>query len=139
MTTSKNEQLPGVSIILAVRNEAEHLDDCLRALATLDYPGDKLEILLVDGMSDDGTAGIIAEWAGRDGRIKTTAESAQDSVVRNESGNRGGEVRLRSLDLRTCDFATGAHSPVLVDDGNQRRGRGWRSAHNKRNDDDRQD
>ncbi len=71
MRISKSEQHPGVSIILAVRNEAEHLDDCLRALATLDYPGDKLEILLVDGMSDDGTARIIAKWAGRDGRIKS--------------------------------------------------------------------
>ncbi len=71
MTTSNNEQLPGVTIILAVRSEAEHLDDCLRALAALDYPSEKLEILLVDGMSEDGTARIIAEWAGRDERIKS--------------------------------------------------------------------
>lgn len=71
MTKSDDETVPGVSIILAVRNEAEHLDDCLRALAQLDYPADKIEILLVDGMSDDGTAEIIADWAHRDVRIKS--------------------------------------------------------------------
>ena len=70
MTNSDLEQLPGVSIILAVRNEAEHLDDCLGALAALDYPTDKIELLLVDGMSEDGTATIIADWARRDDRIK---------------------------------------------------------------------
>lgn len=70
MTNTDLEQLPGVSIILAVRNEAEHLDDCLRALVALDYPEDKIELLLVDGMSDDGTGAMISDWASRDGRIR---------------------------------------------------------------------
>lgn len=69
MTEGSNSP-PGVSIILAVRNEAEHLDDCLRALINLDYPADQIEILLIDGLSDDETPAIIAEWAKRDSRIR---------------------------------------------------------------------
>jgi succinoglycan biosynthesis protein ExoA len=63
--------LPGISIILAIRNEAEHLEDCLRALVNLDYPQDKIEILLIDGMSDDATPQIISEWVRLDSRIST--------------------------------------------------------------------
>ncbi|MGB5105943.1 MAG: glycosyltransferase family 2 protein [Candidatus Zixiibacteriota bacterium] len=61
---------PNVSIILAIRNEAEHLDDCLRALINLDYPKDNIEILLVDGMSDDATPEIVATWGSQDRRIR---------------------------------------------------------------------
>lgn len=38
-------------------------------LRDLDYPADKIEILLVDGMSDDGTAEIMSLWAAQDPRI----------------------------------------------------------------------
>ena len=65
-----NSQFPDISILIAVRNEATHLDDCLKALANLDYPSENIEILLIDGMSDDGTPEIIARWANRDRRIK---------------------------------------------------------------------
>lgn len=61
---------PGVSVILAVRNEAEHLDDCLKAIAALDYPSDLLEILIIDGMSTDGTDEIIRKWMSSDQRIR---------------------------------------------------------------------
>ena len=65
-----NSQYPTVTAIIAVRNESEHLDDCLRAVTNLDYPNEKIEILLVDGMSTDNTPAIIAEWAKQDRRVK---------------------------------------------------------------------
>ena len=60
---SPNHDLPGISILLAVRNEAEHLDRCLQSLVALDYPTGSIEILLADGMSTDGTPEIIDRWA----------------------------------------------------------------------------
>jgi succinoglycan biosynthesis protein ExoA len=69
--SSSDRQLPGVSVVLAIRNEAEHLDNCLHALVNLNYPREKIEILLVDGMSGDNTPAILADWAGRDSRIRT--------------------------------------------------------------------
>ncbi|HOC25027.1 MAG TPA: glycosyl transferase, partial [bacterium] len=33
---------PMVSVIIAIRNEAPHLIDCLESLAALDYPREKL-------------------------------------------------------------------------------------------------
>jgi glycosyltransferase involved in cell wall biosynthesis len=46
---------PFVSVLLAVRNEAGFIGDCLRSLAAQDYPHNRFEVLLLDGESTDGT------------------------------------------------------------------------------------
>ncbi len=48
-------ELPFVSLIMPVRNEAAYIARSLGAVLAQDYPADRLEILVVDGMSDDGT------------------------------------------------------------------------------------
>ncbi|MEX2246305.1 MAG: glycosyltransferase family 2 protein [Dehalococcoidia bacterium] len=54
---------PFVSIIVPVRNEARYIERCLYALARQDYPRDRFEVIVVDGMSDDETPQIIARFA----------------------------------------------------------------------------
>jgi glycosyltransferase involved in cell wall biosynthesis len=61
---------PFVSVVLPVRNEARHLRPCLEAVLAQDYPADDMEILVADGMSDDGTRAIVAEFARRDPRVR---------------------------------------------------------------------
>lgn len=53
-----------VSILLPVLNEADFIDDCLASLEKQDYPGE-LEVIVVDGGSDDGTRVITAGWQRR--------------------------------------------------------------------------
>lgn len=60
---------PPVTIILPIRNEARHIARGLDAVTTQDYPRDQIEILVVDGMSDDGTRAIVSEFCGRDPRV----------------------------------------------------------------------
>ena len=48
-----------LSSIIPVRNEAAHLDDLLQFATSGDSP--EWEILVVDGMSDDGTREIGAD------------------------------------------------------------------------------
>ncbi len=48
-------QQPSVSVIMPIRNEVDFIEHSLGAVLTQDYPADRLEILVVDGMSDDGT------------------------------------------------------------------------------------
>ncbi len=54
---------PSVSVVLAVRNEEKHLPSCLESLRHLDYPADKLEIIIVDDHSCDSSARVIAGYA----------------------------------------------------------------------------
>ena len=53
---------PLVSIIMPIRNEAAYIERSLRAILVQDYPLENMEIIIVDGMSDDGTREIIANY-----------------------------------------------------------------------------
>ncbi len=55
---------PFVSIIVPVRNERRYIDRCLTCIYAQDYPGE-MEVIVVDGMSDDGTREILADWGSR--------------------------------------------------------------------------
>ncbi|HEX3152697.1 MAG TPA: glycosyltransferase [Gemmataceae bacterium] len=51
-----------VSVIVPVRNEAAHIRQTLLDLAAQDFPKSEYEILVVDGLSNDGTAAIVREY-----------------------------------------------------------------------------
>lgn len=51
-----------VSILLAARNEEKNIERCLRSLLELDYPKNKIEILIGDDDSDDKTGIIIQDF-----------------------------------------------------------------------------
>lgn len=44
-----------VSIIMPVRNEVAYITQVLEAIYQQDYPADLLEVIVADGLSDDGT------------------------------------------------------------------------------------
>lgn len=63
--TTLNQRLPDaaamplVSVLMPVRNEACYIETSLRSVLTQDYPPDRLEIIVADGMSTDGTREIV--------------------------------------------------------------------------------
>lgn len=50
---------PRVSIIVPCRNEEAFIGACLESILATAYPRDDLEILVVDGLSDDRTADVV--------------------------------------------------------------------------------
>ncbi len=58
-----DDTLPFVSIIMPVRNEATFIARSLGAVLAQDYPADRLEVLIADGMSTDDTRVIIRQLA----------------------------------------------------------------------------
>ncbi len=57
--------LPKVSIVIPCRNEQKFIGECLDSIIANDYPKDWLEVLVVDGMSEDGTREILQDYANR--------------------------------------------------------------------------
>ncbi len=53
---------PLVSIVLAVRNEARGLPDVLDTVFRQDYPTERLEVIVVDGASEDDSAAIVERY-----------------------------------------------------------------------------
>ncbi len=56
---------PRVSIVMPCRNEAAYIGPCLESVLATDYPLDRVEVLVADGRSDDGTREIVEGWAAR--------------------------------------------------------------------------
>lgn len=54
-----------VSIIIPCRNEGKFIGMCLDSIIANDYPKDLMEVLVVDGMSIDGTRDILHKYAGQ--------------------------------------------------------------------------
>lgn len=61
---------PRVSVVVPCWNEAGFIDGFLDAVLGFDFPAEDMEVLLVDGMSSDGTRDVVREHAGRDGRLR---------------------------------------------------------------------
>ena len=51
-----------VSVIIPVYNEKLHLYECIESIRGQTYPKDLIEVLLIDGLSTDGTRKIINEY-----------------------------------------------------------------------------
>jgi succinoglycan biosynthesis protein ExoA len=64
------ELLPSISVIVPCRNERDYIESCLRSILAQVPPVGGFEIIVADGMSDDGTRDIIKTMAEEDPRIR---------------------------------------------------------------------
>jgi glycosyltransferase involved in cell wall biosynthesis len=62
--------MPQVSIIVPCRNEERYTRQFLKCLLAQELRGISWEVIVADGLSDDGTAAIIQEYSLRDHRVR---------------------------------------------------------------------
>jgi succinoglycan biosynthesis protein ExoA len=62
--------LPFVTVAVPCLDEREHIDRCLSNLRGQDYPWDRMEIVIADGGSTDGTMEILRRVAAADPRVR---------------------------------------------------------------------
>lgn len=61
---------PFLSIVVPCRNERDYIGTCVESIAASDYPKNRLEVLVVDGMSDDGTREVLKKLSERHPFVK---------------------------------------------------------------------
>jgi cellulose synthase/poly-beta-1,6-N-acetylglucosamine synthase-like glycosyltransferase len=62
---------PFITVVMPVRNEGRFISaGTVGQLLAQDYPVDRFEVIVADGMSDDGTRAIVAEIAAADSRLR---------------------------------------------------------------------
>jgi glycosyltransferase involved in cell wall biosynthesis len=59
-----------VSVVIPARNEARFIEATIASIMAQDYPG-PIEVVVADGMSDDGTREILHRLAAADARVRT--------------------------------------------------------------------
>lgn len=87
---------PLVSVILPIRNEEAFIERCLGAVLAQDYPAERMEILIADGMSEDRTLAVIASMRGAERvRIIPNARRIQSAGLNEAIKEAHGEIILR--------------------------------------------
>ncbi len=66
----QDRELPKVSVVVAARNEEENIERCVNSIINLDYPKEKLEIIVADDGSTDRTAEIVSQLQNNNPNLK---------------------------------------------------------------------
>ncbi len=99
----KEASLPLVSAVVPCRNEEKHIARCLDSLAANDYPRERLEILVLDGRSEDRTRAIVAEYTRHHPQIRLLDNPGLSIPAAMNLGTRAatGEVIIK-IDAHSC-------------------------------------
>jgi glycosyltransferase involved in cell wall biosynthesis len=89
---AQHNDWPTVTVTIPVYNAVASIRATLERLLELDYPRDRLQLLILSDASNDGTEDVVREFAGRgieltsapNRRGKTAAENAAVAVARGE-------------------------------------------------------
>ena len=92
-----DEQLPPVSLLIAAYNESSVIGERIENALAMDYPQDKLEIVVASDGSSDGTNEIVERYADRGVVLLAFPQRRGKSVVLNDAVSRlRGDVMLLS-------------------------------------------
>ncbi|HKQ79244.1 MAG TPA: glycosyltransferase family 2 protein [Blastocatellia bacterium] len=70
-----------VTVIMPIRNEAGFIRRSLGAVLTQDYPHDRMEALIADGMSTDATRDVISQLAKAHPTVRVTVVDNPSKIV----------------------------------------------------------
>ncbi len=95
--TDTDSPYPTVTVIMPIRNEVSFIERSLAAVLAQDYPADRLEVLVVDGVSSDGTRDIVQRMlAGRpNARLLDNPRRIVSTALNRGLAEARGEVIVR--------------------------------------------
>lgn len=98
---------PSTLVAIPCLNEVHYIERCLVSLVNSNYPKDKLNIFVVDGMSEDGTRGLISELQNKYPQIQLLDNPQRVTPIAMNIG-----LKAKTADIK---FILGAHSTVDED------------------------
>ena len=94
-----------ISVIVPCFNEKQHIEACVRSLLCQEPPAGGLEIIVVDGLSDDGTRDILRKLASQHSELRIVDNPGRTTPRGMNIGiraARGGYVAILGAH---CDYA----------------------------------
>ncbi|MCX6820825.1 MAG: glycosyltransferase [Candidatus Aenigmarchaeota archaeon] len=88
---------PTVSILVPARNEERNITKSLESLSTLDYPKDKLDVIVIDNGSTDGTRKLAEDFRARHAgslkvRVLSVPEPGKGKALNEAMKHATGEI-----------------------------------------------
>lgn len=93
----REDMLPSVSILIPARNEEKVIGKLMESILKMNYPEEKLEIIVINDGSEDRTEEVVKYYASRDKRIKIL------NIPEEESGKGKGEALNKGLKISKND------------------------------------
>lgn len=87
-------EFPFITVVMPVRNESRFIADTIVQLLRQDFPAKCYEIIVVDGMSDDGTREIITEIAQQHPQVRLLDNPARGSSAGRNIGFKNGKGNI---------------------------------------------
>ena len=84
---------PVLSIVVPCRNESHHIQGVLQSLFAQESVPGEFEVIVVDGMSEDGTRELVDDWCNTEPRLRIlenvqrTAPTAMNIGIRAANGS----------------------------------------------------
>ena len=94
---------PELSLIIPVFNASGTIRACLESVRTLDYPHDRLEVIVVDNGSTDGTLEILREWP----EFRVALESKRGAGAARNHGARLASNEILAFTDADCTVEAG--------------------------------
>jgi len=97
MVNAVGADRPFITIVLPCRNEEPYIAACLDSILATTYPLDRMEVLVVEGMSEDGTRDVLASYVARHSVIRVIDNRRQITPAALNVGIRAatGEIIVR--------------------------------------------
>jgi succinoglycan biosynthesis protein ExoA len=103
---------PLVTVVMPIRDEVKFIEHSLDAVFLQDYPSDRLEIIVADGMSQDGTQEVVADLQSAHPNLRLIANPKQimpsgaNAAIKQTQGEiillLGGHTEIPSDYIRLC-------------------------------------
>ena len=90
MANHHEKELPKISIITPVYNNAPYIEDCVKSVLNQDYP--HLEYIIIDGGSTDGTVDIIEKYANRLSYFESKKDRGQTHALNKGFAHATGDI-----------------------------------------------
>ncbi|MEK6650907.1 MAG: glycosyltransferase [Bacteroidota bacterium] len=106
---------PTVTVVIAARNEKKNIGDCIDSVIGQDYPADRLQVIVVDDDSEDGTLNVMNAIATVNPRVRvlTLPPRAADGIGRKPEAVRLAVEQSSSECIVTTD-ADCTHHPKWI-------------------------
>lgn len=101
-------ELPFITVVMPVRNEERHIRETLLQVLRQDYPAERFEVIVADGMSDDRTPEIVAGLAKEFPNLREVKNPARRSSAGRNAGFREGKGELFLVIDGHCHIGSGS-------------------------------
>ncbi len=103
----KGTSIPGISIVVAVRNETGNIQNLLRDLAAINYPAEKFEIVIVNDHSTDDTPDQLKRIVGaiQNARLIDLPEGAEGKKAALALGIKNARFEVIVTTDADCGFS----------------------------------